>query len=583
MLGMINVESYAHSKREGFEMKDNIKMRSAGSLCGLENADIRNVFKAMGYSDDDLAAQRPVIGVANSWNTLIPGHFNLNQISEQVKKGIHRAGGTVCEFGVIGLCDALAKDYFNYVLPSREVICDSVEIMAGGNPLDGIVLLASCDKIVPGMLMAAARLDIPAILVHGGPMLGGVEFGGRKSDSTSVSEAMGMYKTGKISLEEYKTIEDLSCPTCGSCSFMGTANTMCCLTEALGMSLTDGAAIPAVYADRLRVAEQSGEAICHLVKQGITAKDIITKEALENAVKVCLTIGGSTNAVLHLSALAYEAEADIKILDAFDEFSKNTPTIARVFPAANYDMEDFWRAGGIPRVIDRLQSVLHMDVMTCTGRTMKENIERHQYRFNENNEVITTMDQPFATSGGLAVLRGNLAPNTGISKPAAIDPSVRQFTGTAVVFDSEESANQAILDGEIKAGHVVVIRYEGPKGGPGMVEMYRALKYLNGMGLNTSTAVVTDGRFSGTNNGCFVGHISPEAAEGGPLSIVENGDKISIDVINNTIQLHVSNGDIEKRLKKWQKPEPKVRKGYLNLYSRMASSADEGAIIRHRF
>jgi len=564
-------------------MKDNVKMRSAGSLCGLENADIRNVFKAMGYSDDDLATQRPVIGVANSWNTLIPGHFNLNQISEQVKKGIHRAGGTVCEFGVIGLCDALAKDYFNFVLPSREVICDSIEIMAGGNPLDGLVLLASCDKIVPGMLMAAARLDIPALLVHGGPMLGGVEFGGRKSDSTSVSEAMGMYKTGKISLEEYKTIEDLSCPTCGSCSFMGTANTMCCLTEALGMSLTDGAAIPAVYADRLRIAEQSGEAICHLVKHGITAKDIITNEALENAVKVCLTIGGSTNAVLHLSALAYEAEADVNIMDAFDEFSKNTPTIARVFPAADYDMEDFWRAGGIPRVIDRLQSLLHMDVMTCTGRTMKENIERHQYRFNENNEVITTMDKPFATSGGLAVLRGNLAPNTGISKPAAIDPSVRQFTGTAVVFDSEESANRAILDGKIKAGDVVVIRYEGPKGGPGMVEMYRALKYLYGMGLNTSTAVVTDGRFSGTNNGCFVGHISPEAAEGGPIAIVKNGDKISIDVINNTIHLHVSDGEIEKRLKKWQKPEPKVRKGYLNLYSRMASSADEGAIIRHRF
>jgi len=564
-------------------MKDTSNMRSAGSLCGLENADIRNVFKAMGYSDDDLATQRPVIGIANSWNTLIPGHFNLNQISEQVKKGIHRAGGTVCEFGVIGLCDALAKDYFNYVLPSREVICDSVEIMAGGNPLDGIVLLASCDKIVPGMLMAAARLDIPALLVHGGPMLGGPEFGGRKSDATSASEAMGMYKTGKISLEQYKTVEDLSCPTCGSCSFMGTANTMCCLTEALGMSLTDGAAIPAVYADRLRIAEQSGEAICHLVKQGITAKDIITNEALENAVKVCLTIGGSTNAVLHLCALAYEAEADINIMDAFDEFSKNTPTIARVFPAANYDMEDFWRAGGIPRVMDRLQSVLHMDVMTCTGKTMKENIERHQYRFDENNEVITTMDQPFATSGGLAVLRGNLAPNTGISKPAAIDPSVRQFTGTAVIFDSEESANQAILDGKIKAGDVVVIRYEGPKGGPGMVEMYRALKYLYGMGLNTSTAVVTDGRFSGTNNGCFVGHISPEAAEGGPLAIVESGDKISIDVINNTIHLHVSNGEIEKRLKKWQKPEPKVRKGYLSLYSRMASSADEGAIIRNRF
>jgi dihydroxy-acid dehydratase len=564
------------------EVKDRIKMKSTESLCGLENADIRNILKAMGYSDDDLTTKRPAIGIANSWNTLIPGHFNLNQISEQVKKGIHRAGGTVYEFGVIGLCDGIVKENFNYVLPSREVICDSVEIMAGANPLDGIVLLASCDKIVPGMLMAVTRLDIPAILVNSGPMLGGIPFGGRKSDATSASEALGMYKTGKISLEEYRTVEDLSCPTCGSCSFMGTANTMCCLAEALGMSLTDGAAIPAVYADRLRLAEQSGEAICHLVKQGITARDIINKKSLENAVKVCLTIGGSTNAVLHLTALAYEAEADINIMDAFDEFSKNTPTIAKVYPAARWDMEDFWRAGGIPRVMDRLQSLLNMDVMTCTGKTMKENIDGYQYRFPENNEIIKTIDEPFDVSGGLAVLRGNLAPNTGISKPAAIDPSVRQFTGTAVVFDSEEEANQAILDGKIKEGNVVVIRYEGPKGGPGMVEMYRALKYLYGMGLHTSTALVTDGRFSGTNNGCFVGHISPEASEGGPIAIVENGDKISIDVINGTIHLHVSDGEIERRLKNWQEPEPKVKKGYLSLYSRLASSADEGAIIKHR-
>jgi dihydroxy-acid dehydratase len=563
-------------------MKDKDELRSPESLCGLESADIRNVFKAMGYSDDDLTTKRPVIGIANSWNTLIPGHFNFNQISEQVKKGIHRAGGTVCEFGVIGLCDAIAKDRFNYVLPSREVICDSVEIMAGANPLDGLVLLASCDKIVPGMLMAAARLDIPAIMVNAGPMLGGIEFGGRKSDSTSVSEALGMYKTDKISLEEYKTVEDLSCPTCGSCSFMGTANTMCCLAEAMGMSLTDAAGIPAVYAERLRLAEQSGEAICHLVRQGITARDILNKKTLENAIKVCLAIGGSTNAVLHLCALAYESESDINIMNAFDEFSRNTPTIAKVYPAGNWDMEDFWRAGGIPRVMERLQSILNMDVMTCTGKTMKENIAQFQYKFPENDDVIKTMEKPFAPSGGLAVLRGNLAPNTGISKPTAIDPSVRQFTGTAVVFDSEEETNKAILDGKIKEGDVVVIRYEGPKGGPGMVEMYRALKYLSGMGLNKSTAVVTDGRFSGTNNGCFVGHISPEAAEGGPIAIVQNGDEISIDVINHTLHLHVSDDDIERRLNNWKKPQPKVNKGYLNIYSKLASSADQGAIIKHR-
>jgi dihydroxy-acid dehydratase len=564
-------------------MQDHHRMRSLKSLCGLENADIRNVLKGMGYSDDDLTANRPAIGIANSWNTLIPGHSNFNQISEQVKKGIHRAGGTVFEFGVIGLCDAIAKDNFNYVLPSREVICDSVEIMAAANPLDGIVLLGSCDKIVPGMLMAAARLDIPAILVNAGPMLGGIAFGGRKSDATSASEALGMYKTGKISLEDYKKVEDLSCPTCGSCSFMGTANTMGCLTEALGMSLTGGAAIPAVYADRLRLAEQSGEAICQLVRQGITARNIINQKSLENAVKVCLAIGGSTNAILHLCALAYEAEAEINILDAFDTFSKNTPTIAKVYPAANWDMEDLWKAGGIPRVIERLRTLLHMDVMTCTGQTMKENIDGYAYLFPENNEVIKTIDQPFDSSGGLAVIRGNLAPKTGISKPTAIDPSARQFTGTAVVFNSEEEATRAVLNGKIKAGEVVVIRYEGPKGGPGMVEMYRVLKYLHGMDLHKATAVVTDGRFSGTNNGCFVGHISPEAAEGGPIAIVENGDQISIDVIHGTIHLHVPEDEIERRLKNWRKPEPKVRKGYLNLYSRLASSADEGAIIKHRF
>ena len=563
-------------------MKDDIKLKSPGSFCGLENADIRNVVKSMGYSDDDLTTQRPVIGIANSWNTLIPGHFNFNQLSEQVKKGIHRAGGTVFEFGVIGLCDAIAKNNFNYVLPSREVICDSVEIMAGANPLDGLVLMASCDKIVPGMLMAAARLNVPAILVNSGPMLGGVEFKGRKSDATSVSEALGMLKTDQITLDQYKNVEDLSCPTCGSCSFMGTANTMCCLAEAMGMTLPDGAAVPAVYADRLRLAEQSGEAICDLVRNGISSRDVINGQSLENAVKVCLAIGGSTNAVLHLSALAYEAELDMDIMNTFDQFSRNTPTIAKVYPASNYDMEDLWRAGGIPRIMEHLQSLLHMDVMTCTGKTIQENIDTFQYRFPENDHVIKTIEEPFAVSGGLAVMRGNLAPKTGISKPTAIDPSARQFTGSAVVFDSDEEATQAILDGKIKAGDVVVIRYEGPKGGPGMVEMYRAMKFLNGMGLATSTAIITDGRFSGTNNGCFVGHISPEAAEGGPIAIIENGDQIRIDVINNTIELLVPDEEIESRLKEWKKPAPKVTKGYLSLYSRLASSADEGAVIKHR-
>jgi dihydroxy-acid dehydratase len=453
--------------------------------------------------------------------------------------------------------------------------------MAGANPIDGLVMLASCDKIVPGMLMAAARLDIPAIMVNSGPMLGGMEFAGRKLNATSISEALGMYQTGKISLDEYRKVEDMSCPTCGSCSFMGTANTMCCLAEAMGMTLTDSGTIPVVYSERLRLAEQTGETICNLVEHGITARNIIDRKSLENAVKVCLSIGGSTNAVLHLSALAYEAEVDMNILDTFDAFSKNTPTIAKVYPAGDADMEALWKAGGIPRVIDRLRSLLNMDAMTCTGKTMKENIDSFQFRFPENDDVIKTIDSPFESSGGLAVIRGNLAPKTGVSKPAAIDPEVRKFTGTAMVFDSEEEANRAILDGKIKEGNVVVIRYEGPKGGPGMVEMYRALKYLHGMNLHKSTAVVTDGRFSGTNNGCFVGHISPEASEGGPIAIVKDGDTISIDVENGTINLEVSDQEIEKRLKDWKKPAPKVKRGYLSLYSKLASSADEGAILKY--
>jgi dihydroxy-acid dehydratase len=556
-------------------LKETAKRKSNKSFCGLENADIRNIIKGMGYSDDDLTSGRPAIGIANSWNTLVAGHFNLKEISEQVKKGIHRAGGTAFEFGVIGLCDGVCKENYNYVLPSREAICDSIEIMAGANPLDGLVMLGSCDKIVPGMLMAAARLNIPAIILNGGPMLSGAE-----AETTGVSEALGMYKTGKISLEEFKRLEDLSCPTCGSCWFMGTANTMGCLAEALGMTLTDAASIPAVYAERLRLAEQTGEAICNLVHRGIKARDIITADSLENAVKVCLAIGGSTNAVLHLSALAKEAELDINILNAFEMCSKNTPTIARIYPAGNADMEEFWKAGGIPRVINNLQASLNIDVMTCTGKTMKENIGTFRYRFPENKKVITNIDEPFSTSGGISVLRGNLAPNTGVSKPAAIAPEVRRFTGTAVVFDSEEEANQAILAEKIKPGDVIVIRYEGPKGGPGMVEMYRAMKYLHGLNLHKSTAVVTDGRFSGTNNGCFVGHISPEASEGGPIAIVKNGDKISIDVIDGTIHLHVSDEKIAGRLKTWQKPAPKVTKGYLGFYSRFASSADEGAVLK---
>ena len=561
-------------------MKNN--MRSSESTAGLENALARSLYKSMGFSNDDLTTGRPMIGIANSWNNLVPGHYNLNQISEFVKRGIYRAGGTAFEFGIIAGCDGIAMGHtgMHYILPSREVVCNAVEISIEAHRLDGVVLLASCDKIVPGMLMAAARLDIPAIVVTGGTMYGGVVFDNRKTDATSVSEALGMYKANRITLDEFNALEDLVCPSCGSCSFFGTANTMGCLTEALGMSLPDGGLIPATHPDRFRLAEASGQMICRLVRDGINARQVINKKSLENAVRVCLGVGGSTNAVLHLAAIAYEAEVDIDILETFERMSKDTPNIVKVNPASKYNMEDFWQAGGVPCVMERMQGLLHTDVMTCSGKSVQENIRNHKYKFPVNNEIIRTLDNAYSTTGGIAVMRGNLAPGTGISKPNAIDPSVQRFTGTAVAFDYEEAANKAILEGRIKAGDVVVIRYEGPRGGPGMREMYMSMKYLHGMGLDKATAVVTDGRFSGTNNGCFVGHVSPEAADGGPISIVENGDKITIDVIQGILHLHVSQEEIECRLKNWRKPEKKFKKGYLELYSRLASSANEGAIIK---
>ncbi|MBW1765721.1 MAG: dihydroxy-acid dehydratase [Deltaproteobacteria bacterium] len=556
-------------------------MRSQEILKRPEFSLNRGIFKSMGYSDDDLA--RPLIGIANSWNTAVPGHFNLNLVSDYVKRGIYRGGATAVEFGCIAACDGTAQGHvgMHYILPSREIICNEIEIMVEAHQLDAIVLVGSCDKIVPGMLMAAARLDIPAILVPGGPMLGGVVFDERKSDMTTCSEALGMLRRGIINEEKFTDLEELAGPSCGSCAFLGTANTMCCLSEAMGMTLPGGALIPATHAERLRSAQESGLAICRLVKEGINARKIINKASLENAVKICLGISGSTNAVLHLSAIAYEAEADIDILNTFHSFSKNTPQVARVNPAAKWDMEDFWQAGGIPRVLECMQSLLNKEVLTCSGSTLTNNIDRYRYKFPENGEIIKTLEDPFLHADGLAVLKGNLAPDTGISKPGAIDPGLWQFTGKAKVFDSEEEAEEAILGKKITSGDVVVIRYEGPKGGPGMREMYKAMKYIYGMGLAKETALITDGRFSGTNNGCFVGHISPEAADGGPIAIVRDGDKISIDIKNRNIELHVSEEKIKERLSKWHRPEPKIKRGYLALYSRLASSAAEGAVIKN--
>ncbi|MGC9394703.1 MAG: dihydroxy-acid dehydratase [Anaerolineae bacterium] len=537
----------------------------------------RSLYKSMGYSDYDL--ERPLIGVANSWNRVVPGHFNLSLVSEYVKQGIFQAGGTPVEFGVMAPCDGIAQGHIgmHYILPSRDLIANDVEMMVQAHQFDAVVLLCSCDKIVPGMLMAAARLDVPAIVVVGGPMEGGCTFDERPADATSLTEGLGMLMAGKIDEAQYHQLEDCATPTCGSCSFLGTANTMCCIAEALGMCLPGSATIPATHAARLRSAQAAGRQIVALTEQGITARMIINQKGIENAVRLATAIGGSTNMALHLPAIAYEADVKLS-MDDFEALARSTPHIARMNPAAPLNVPDFHGAGGVPAVMKELLPLLHSDALTVSSKTVAENVAG---AVTHDPRIIKTFDAPWGM-GGVAVLRGNLAPNTAITKPAAIKPEMRTFTGKARCFDSEEAANQAILDGKVQPGEVVVIRYEGPKGGPGMREMYIAMKLLYGRGLALSTALVTDGRFSGTNNGCFVGHVSPEAAEGGPLAVVEDGDTITIDIPNRRLHLHLTDEEIAVRLAKWHRPEPKIKRGYLALYSRLAESADKGAIIRHK-
>ena len=553
--------------------------RSEKILTGLNNQYYRATMKSMGYTSDDL--RRPFIGIANAWSECVPGHYNLRQVAQRVKDGIYRAGGTPIEFGVLGGCDGMANGHvgMNYILPSRELVANSVESMAQINQFDGLVLLGSCDKIVPGMLMAAARLDIPCILLPGGPMEGGVMFDGRESDQTTASEAYGMLTAGRITEEEYVALEDTACPTCGSCSYLGTANTMCSLSEALGMTLPNGGTAPATSAERFRKAEETGCRIVELVKQNISARKILTDGAIRNAIRVCLAMSGSTNAVLHLTAIAYEAGLQMNVLEEFDQLSHTTPQLAKMNPACNYNIADFYRDGGVPRLMENLKGLLESSALTVTGKTVDENIREHKYMYPLTGLVNHAMDDPFGYSGGIAVLKGNLAPNTGITKPGAFDKSLQHFEGTAICFDSEEEAEEAILAGKVVAGNVVVIRYEGPKGGPGMREMYKAMKYLYGRGLAKSTALITDGRFSGTNNGCFVGHISPEASEGGPIAIVRDGDRIVIDVESRSLELLVPQEEIETRLAAWQPPAPRFTKGWLGLYCKAAGSGAEGGII----
>ena len=440
--------------------------RSEHILKGLSNQYYRATYKSMGFTTEDL--KRPIIGIANAWSECVPGHYNLRQVAQRVKDGIYRAGGTPIEFGVIGGCDGMGQghDGMHFIMPSRELIANSIESMAQINLFDGLVLLGSCDKIVPGMLMAAARLDIPCIFLPGGPMEGGVEFDGRQADQTSSTEAYGMLSAGKITEEEYVSLENTACPGCGSCSYLGTANTMCALAEAMGMTLPDGGTAPATSSIRMMKAEETGVKIMELVEKNITSRQIITDSSIRNAIKACLAMSGSTNAVMHLTAIAYEAELGIKVLDEFDTLSDTTPQLAKMNPSCKYSIVDFYRDGGVPRLMENLQSMLETDVMTVTAHTLAENIRDHKYLYPATGLVNHTLDDPFGYTGGVAVLRGNLAPDTGITKPGAFDKSLHHFKGEAICFDSEEAAEEAILAGKIHDGHVVVIRYEGPKGGP---------------------------------------------------------------------------------------------------------------------
>ena len=553
-----------------------------GFLQGKDTVSNQVLWKAAGFSDNDM--RRPVIGIANSFSDMVAGHTNLRTVAQQVKYGVYRAGGTPAEFGTIACCDGLADshDGGNYVLPSRDTIADSVVVMARAHQLDGLVLLGSCDKIVPGMLMAAARLDIPCIFVPGGCMLSGPPALEQKiTDSTTVSEALGRHFSDGLPFGEVCRIGQNSVPCAGSCSIMGTANSMCCFAEALGLTLPNGALIPAVYNDRKRSALESGEAIVELVKRGISSRKIITKKSLENAVMVMLAVGGSTNSVIHTCAIAHELGIDANdVMQAFEKYSDIIPLIARISPAGHdYDSADLYTAGGIPEVMKTISRFIHAGELTVTGNTVGQNLAEFKNSYAPNPDLIRTLENPHSTLGGIAVMRGNLAPETGIAKPAAIHEDVRRFTGRAICFDSDEDCIRAIEQQKIKSGHVVVIRYEGPKGGPGMRELYKPAKMLYGQGLSRSAAIITDGRFSGTNSGCFVGHISPEAAEGGPIALVRDGDEITIDVISRTLTLHVSDEELDARREKWTYAPRKGLDSYLSRYAAMASSAARGAVL----
>ncbi len=542
---------------------------------GIERAAHRALLNALGVREKDL--DKPFIAVVNSYTTIVPGHMHLQTIAENVKIGIASAGGVPFEFNTIAVCDGIAMGHagMNFSLPSRDLIADSIEIMIQAHRFDGMVLIPNCDKITPGMLMAAARIDIPTIVVTGGPMLPGF-FKGRKLGVHSVFEAIGEATSGKITLEELQRVEEESCPTCGSCSGMFTANTMACLTEALGLSLPDCATASAVSSLKLRIARESGEHIVRLVKEDIKPSDIITPESLDNAIIVDSALGGSTNAVLHLTAIANEAGIDLE-LERFDELSRKTPHLCDMTPGGQYTMEDLHRAGGVKAVMKELEDMLELDLLTVNGKSVKENIENVEIY---DRDVIRPKSNPIHKEGGIAILWGNLAPEGAVIKATSVSPKVRVFKGTARVFDSEEEAMEKIMAQEIEHGDVIVIRYEGPRGAPGMPEMLLPTAAIVGMGMGESVALITDGRFSGATRGLCIGHISPEAAVGGPIAALKNGDIISIDLPKRKLNVKLSNDELKKRLKTIELKKPKINKGYLGKYASLVGSAREGAVLR---
>ena len=551
-------------------------MNSDRVMKGLQQAPHRSLFNALGFTEEE--RNKPLIGIVSSYNEIVPGHMNIDKITDAVKLAVAEAGGMPVVVPAIAVCDGIAMGHIGmkYSLVTRDLIADSTECLAIAHAFDGMVCIPNCDKNVPGLLMAAARVNIPTVFVSGGPMMAG-RIDGHKTSLSSMFEAVGSVSAGKMTEEKLCEFEEKACPTCGSCSGMYTANSMNCLTEAIGMGLPGNGTIPAVYSARIRLAKQAGYAVMRLVEKNIRPRDIMTKEAFMNAMTMDMALGCSTNTMLHLPAIAHEAGVELD-MEIANEVSSRTPNLCHLAPAGPTYMEDLNEAGGVLAVMSELvkKNLINTDLITATGKTIKENLEGV---VNKNPEVIRPIDNPYMQSGGIAVLKGNIAPDTGIVKKSAVVPEMMVHEGPARVFDCEEDAIEAILTGKIVAGDVVVIRYEGPKGGPGMREMLNPTSAIAGRGLGSSVALITDGRFSGASRGASIGHVSPEAAVGGPIALIEEGDIISIDIPKNSLNVKVSDEELAKRREKWQPREPKVTTGYLSRYRELVTSGNRGAIL----